>query len=396
MKKHIYSERGHQGGTDVETAEDLNGDNNTGIPGSTVPSPEVSSTVFLVEEDLQSTLKERVTNELSDDLHSFYGYALDVLCLSEKSCMELISRVECVVTKFSHNISAALQANDANDASTSVDTSFFDRMPSMSVKREMFDEYLRKRFRLHTGNEVVCSNGDVFMYIPLQHYITVRFPKEDAEFESNSAYFQSAYFTEHIKPMTDDGDKVVHLLLYSDEFDVCNPIGVSRSKHKLFAVYFKVLNFHVRYTSNLQAMQLIMLLKSSTVSAVGIEEVMSPLINELNELYFKGVVINGVRYFAIANVMCGDNLSNNFVGGFSLSFARGCFCRYCKMSGNDVISNLSNTFHEERSHVEIVADAFERKHGMNFVSPFLNLPYVKMPLFFAPDIFMIFLKVYPI
>lgn len=365
---------------DVDGESPEEEDAEDGDPGS--GNAELSESRIVTDVDL----KEQVTKDLSDNLYSFYGYALDVLCIPEKSAMELTSRVEGIVSNLSQNISVALTAPNGSDGK--MDTSFFHPIPSMTVKRDSFDEYLQKKSHLSFGNEILCSNGDEFTYIPLENYIKFRFQREEKEFDVNHEYFKSNYYREHIKPMNNENNRVVHFLLYCDEFDVCNPIGVSRTKHKLFAVYFKVLNFNVRHTSSLDAIKLIMLLKSSTLKAVGIDEVFSPLINELNDLYFKGVAVNGTIYYAMADAMCGDNLSNNFVGGFSLSFCKGQFCRFCTIAGGNVVSNLSETFEmRERSHATIVSDSFEKKNGMAFVSPFLDLPYVKMPFFFPPDIF---------
>lgn len=178
----------------------------------------------------------------------------------------------------------------------------------------------------------------------------------------------------------------MHLLLYCDEFDVCNPIGVGRSKHKLFAIYFKVLNFYPRHNSNLTAFKLLCLVKSSTEKNVGIDEILSPLIHELNELYFQGVQTENGTYFAMANFLCGDNAASNFVGGFSCSFSRGQFCRFCKIHASQIKESLAFTEFNYRTHANIEVDSFSRTQGMSFVSPFLNLPYVRMPAFFPPDV----------
>ena len=340
-------------------------------------SDSISTNVPTIED-----LRQRVTVELSEDLYAFNAYAFDVLCLPEKSSIELSSRVENILSKLSFNIAMALNADNSL-----VNTTFFHPVPMTTLNRNLSDEYLRKKFDFNPGHEIISSNGDKFAYIPFENYIRTRFPREVKTFELNTEYFKSPYFIKHIKPMSDDSANVVHILLYTDEFEVCNPIGVSRSKFKMFAVYFKILNFHARHTSNLQSLHLLMLVKSSTLKEVGMEELFSPMINELNKLYFDGIFVDGTKYYAIANVICGDNLANNFVGGFSLAFSNGFFCRFCKICSKDVVTKLNDTCFDERSHVEIVSDAFEKKNGMTCVSPFLNLPYVKMPLFFSPDIF---------
>ena len=146
-----------------------------------------------------------------------------------------------------------------------------------------------------------------------------RFLSERKAFERNDAYFQPNYFKHHIEPMCGSGGNVVHFLIYTDEFEVVNPIGVARLKHKLLTVYFKVLNFHPRHrpTSDLKVFHLVLLIKSSTVKALGLDEVSSPLINELNFLFFSGVIVGCEIYHAIVNCVGSDIAVSNFIVGFT-------------------------------------------------------------------------------
>lgn len=176
-------------------------------------------------------------------------------------------------------------------------------------------------------------------------------------------------------------------MIYSDEFEVCNPIGVSKNKQKMFAVYFKVMNFHPRHTSNLNTIHLLLLAKSSTIKNVGVLEILNPLMTELNDLYFVGIKIDDVNFYAIANCFCGDNLASNFIGVFSCNFALGKFCRHCTVSTPEVYSSLTSvSSFPLRTHDSILRDSLENKEGMKFVCPFVELPYVRLPLFFPPDV----------
>ena len=118
--------------------------------------------------------------------------------------------------------------------------------------------------------------------------------------------------------------------------------SLDRSKHKLFAVYFKVLNFHPRHTSNLNSMNLSFLIKSVSLKKIGISETFAPLIEELNDLYYIGVTVDDKNYFVVADCFAGDNLSSNFVGGFSCYFVRGQCCRFCNMRSSDFCETKGN------------------------------------------------------
>ena len=337
----------------------------------------------VTEPNMCPEYQERILYQASEDLQSLYAYALDVLCLPQRHATELTSRVEHIVSDLCSNIANDLSKyGDAHNMASTLSSN----LPPMNTNRTFLDDFLAGKYGFYMPQEISCSNGEKFTYVPVSGYIKNRYDREEAMYNRNEEYFNCKHFKDHVLPFVSPDGKYVHLLLYCDEFDVCNPIGVGRSKHKLFAVYFKVLNFHPRHTSHLNAFHLVCLVKSSTLKNVGIDEIFSPLISELNDLYFKGIHTKNGTYFAMANFLCGDNAASNFVGGFSCGFSRGQFCRFCKISTPEVYDSLVSTGFESRTHADIESDAFSRTHGMTFVSPFLNLPYVKMPIFLPPDV----------
>ena len=300
--------------------------------------------------------KQTVINDLSNDLLDFYGYVHDIIGIPKVSSLEITARAGAIVSKFANNIIDAHESeiNGQNDAG------YLRSMPKMTFDDKIFDEYIRHKYDFKPPEKRSCSNGDTFHYIPIGNYILSRFQKEEEAFEKNVVFFESMYFLDHIRPFIKDDDKVVHIQLYADEFEVCNPIGPAKSKHKLFAMYFRVINFHPQHTSHLNSFHVIFLVKASTVRSVGIHEVFSPLIEELQELYYDGVDVNNVKHYVIADFLSGDNLASNFVGGFSCSFSQGQFCRFCTISTPEVCSSLTSIQFQERTHATIESDSIER------------------------------------
>lgn len=327
--------------------------------------------------------KDRVFQKLYENISSLHCYALDVLCLPKSSVKEIITQTESIISEFSKDLTQFLQDN-ADDFPRSL--SSFEKFPYMIIDKVYFDNYLALKCGFQDSEQVTCSNGDCFSYVPIGYYLKSHFVKDKEMFDCNEAYFQSEYFKTHVEPYTDPNDTVMHIILYADEFEVCNPIGVARKKHKMFAVYFKVLNFHPKHSSSLNSIHLVLLVKSSTLKDVGLKEVFSPLIEEMKDLYFLGVQDEKKRLLAMANFFCGDNLASNYVGGFSCGFSRGHFCRFCMIKASDVQSTLTEATLITRNHENVVEGSFECSSGMRLPSPFLDLPYVKMPIFFPPDI----------
>ena len=273
IKQHLYRSHGSTShSTESVTGEEEDRhDNTVCLPSTSTGSESAESQVQV------NSPKDSVLTDFARDLASFYSYAVDVLCISESSGLELTTRVEGIVKNVTSNIADVLSKEEEQS-----DTSFFHPIPQIPINKEHFDRFLHQKHDFRDSEEILCSNGDTFSYVAMSHYVRTQFQAEK-QFETNDVYLNSNFFLTHINPMNDVDTNVVHILLYSDEFEVCNPIGVARSKHKLLSVYFKVLNFHPRHTSNLNALHLVMLVKYTTVKSVGLDEIFAPLIQELNE-----------------------------------------------------------------------------------------------------------------
>ena len=66
----------------------------------------------------------------------------------------------------------------------------------------------------------------------------------------------------------------IALALYIDDFEVANPLGTSKNKHKICAVYW--VNLAPKFRSFLSSIQLALLCKTNTVKACGYSEVLHP------------------------------------------------------------------------------------------------------------------------
>jgi len=62
------------------------------------------------------------------------------------------------------------------------------------------------------------------------------------------------------------------IALYTDDFEIVNPIGTHRKKHKITAFYWSLLNIPVEYRSQLRVIQLAALAKSSHAKQFGFKQ----------------------------------------------------------------------------------------------------------------------------
>ncbi|CAN7998320.1 unnamed protein product, partial [Ixodes hexagonus] len=123
-------------------------------------------------------------------------------------------------------------------------------------------------------------------------------PEEDGYLSTvfdGTAHRDHAYF---------QGDrKKICVQLYSDEFEVCNPLRSKRGKHKLTTVYFSVLNFPQKLRYRLSGIRLALLVKDKFVASYGLHKILDPLVRDIAELEKNGIIVNGeVIYGSVLTV----------------------------------------------------------------------------------------------
>lgn len=76
-------------------------------------------------------------------------------------------------------------------------------------------------------------------------------------------------------------DSAISLILYVDEFEICNHLGTSQKIHKICALYWILSNLPPGCHSTLSSIHLAALINSNDVKVYGYEKVLAPLINGL-------------------------------------------------------------------------------------------------------------------
>ena len=84
---------------------------------------------------------------------------------------------------------------------------------------------------------------------------------------------------------------VLHYTLHQDAFEVVNPLGSGRKKHKVLAVYLTLGDILPYNRSNIDHMQLVLLCREQDFKFFGQEMVFSPLIKDLKDLEDSGIVL---------------------------------------------------------------------------------------------------------
>lgn len=138
----------------------------------------------------------------------------------------------------------------------------------------------------------------------------------------------------------------IFIKLYIDDFEVCNPLGTSRKKHKLCGVYWVLGNLPPGSHSALSSIYLAVLCKSDDLRTFGFEKVLDPLLKDLVILEQHGVFISQLNECIKGTVSCviADNLGAHGLAGFVESFSAEYICRFCTAKKSEIKSLTAGVF----------------------------------------------------
>lgn len=124
-----------------------------------------------------------------------------------------------------------------------------------------------------------------------------------------SSFHDGEYFKEN-KLLSDELG--IALGLYIDDFEICNPLGTSKKKHKVCGMYWVILNLPIRLRSTLSSIYLAALCKTVHIKQYGYSKVLEPLIRDIEHLEVTGVFVDFV-WLAVKNPQQHDVRSGAFI-----------------------------------------------------------------------------------
>ena len=159
-------------------------------------------------------------------------------------------------------------------------------------------------------------------------------------------FIDGALFTSH--PLFSQKPNALQIILYTDEIEICNPLGSHSSANKLLMFYYSLGNIDPKFRSKLSAIRLLAIAKANDISQWGVDVVLKRIIQDLTLLY-NGVRIetpNGeIELFGAVIAVCGDTLAQHELAGFKegvgFSYSK---CRHCECDFED----MQNIFEENK------------------------------------------------
>jgi hypothetical protein len=230
-----------------------------------------------------------------------------------------------------------------------------------------------------TLEELMKDSTIVFQLLnPLPNSDAVLQDYSDAELCKSNSFMQS-------------NPKCLKLILFQDAFEIVNPLGSAKSKHKLVGVYMTLANFYPQSRSKISHIQLVQLMKEKDLKFFGASKVFSHILKDLQQLEEHGVELPGHEFLKVVVVaIVGDNLGSHYIGGFSENFSCGeYFCRFCDIARSDFHNSClavgsARTAASYEADLKSVNDSngcIDSCHGIKQASPFNMLTHyhVAMP-----------------
>jgi hypothetical protein len=240
-----------------------------------------------------------------------------------------------------------------------------------------------------------CDSKDSFQYIPLLDILAVVLkdssireqilnppPGVDGQLMS---FRDGNLYKNH--PVFSSKKLVIEILIYSDEFEVVNPLGPHKKKHKMMAFYLSIGNLLSCCKSQKSSIFLLALAKSLHIQKYGMRRIAEVINTDLLLMENEGITVVGYpdRIFGALAFIAGDNLNSHLIGGFNASFSPNVLrpCRYCLISNeelqkcdfsDDLPMRTKSNYDEQTS--EIAADSSKCTHyGIRFRSVFISGSY---------------------
>lgn len=132
----------------------------------------------------------------------------------------------------------------------------------------------------------------------------------------------------------------IEVVLYSDEFEIVNPLGPHKKKHKIMAFYFTLGNLHSTCKSQKSSMFLLALCKSVHIQKYGFEPVAFHFNEEMLVLENSGITVDGYphKLYGALAFIAGDNLNSHMIGGYNACFSPNVLypCRFCLTTNSEM------------------------------------------------------------
>lgn len=249
--------------------------------------------------------------------------------------------------------------------------------------KENFDHVAPKAIKINP------SKGTFFCYVPIQstlqlffrdksvkHEIQLKVPVNDTnlmqDFTDGTAFKNNEFFK--------NNPESLKLILYQDAFEIVNPIGSAKKKHKCLGIYMALGNLppDIRYNSG--NIKLVALCKEKEFDH---KIVYGRIVRDLKKIESEGIRIEGKNLKGSLVFIAGDSLGSHSLGGYTENFSKTpYFCRFCLVNRKEFYSDGGafrtyepRTYEKYREALSNIGCNDLMCEGVKFDSVFNSLKY---------------------
>lgn len=347
---------------------------NTQTEDSASETDDVEAEVTELSEDV-----EDLESQLEHNVAALFLKMSSILNISENALQELIEQINQIYVLSQPLLHTSIR-KILNQHCGDVETSLVSEIAKVFTKSNVFlkftstggslsttrkrTSYISKEFSVVTPVEFVLKNDrQTVVYIPILKMLQTLLNNGEIldKAMSSETNLSQGYRSHRDGSRFKDNSLLteeefrIALCLYIDDFEVANPLGTSRKKHKLCAIYWVLGNLHPKYRSALHSIQLALLCKVSSLKDHGYGEILHHLLQDLVSLEQQGVYVEqlGASIKGTVLFVAADNLAAHSLGGFFESFTVSQMCRFCMAK------------REEIQHKEVRTGSFQQRTKEN-------------------------------
>ena len=214
--------------------------------------------------------------------------------------------------------------------------------------------YFKKNFPLVEPTEYFFRrpNKKFYSYVPILKVLNILLCRPDVlektlnTTEETPGVYNSFRDGQYYKVNNPSQELHLSIGLYLDDLETSDPLGTSRKKNKITAVYWVILNWPPQFRSNLNAIQLALLGRSDDVKEFGFETFFCRLLSDLKVLETEGIFVEQLGEYIKGSVfvVSADNLGAHGLAGFQENFLVDRFCRFCLASKSEFQQKAASLF----------------------------------------------------
>lgn len=301
--------------------------------------------------------EDGIEDSIKHSLASLFLRMQAVLHISKSAIQEIVDdlyEINRIAQDYSiRSIRRTIQQHNCNP-DVSILTQVFDIVQRASPLNFLYKEgqlgTTHKRSKFYKDNFTVIEPVEyvldttrkrTFTYVPILHLLTELLNRnevldqvlQESSCSSETSQYSSFYDGSYRKENHLLSGEEFHIAvgLYIDDFEICNPLGTSRKKHKICGIYWVIANLPLKYRSSLSSIYLATLCYSSDIKTFGYDRILEPLLKDIEVLENQGLYVQklGASVTGTLLYVSSDNLGAHSLAGFQESFSAGKVCRFC-------------------------------------------------------------------